>query len=220
MSSVSVIIVDDHPIFIQGLKIILDSNKDYNVVGEAGDGKTAFQQIAEKKPDLVIVDLNLGNEDGLDLIKQIKKLYPEMKTLVLSMLDERNYAERALLAGARGYIMKEETADVLLSALDTVIAGEIWLSPREKSRYLDALFSSGRKSAGNTPQSLLESLSDRQLLVLSLMGKGLGTLDIAEKLFISPRTVEAHKDQIKKKLRCKSSQELLQFAIEWANRRY
>ena len=219
MKKISVVLVDDHPIFIQGLKIVLDNSDSYCFAGEAGNTADALNLIGEISPDLVVVDLNLGSEDGLELIKRIRKLYPGAKILVLSMLDERNYAERALMAGARGYVMKEEPAEVLMEAMDAVMAGKIWMSSREQNRYLDAVFSSGKKDSDNGPLPLLKSLSDRQLLVLSLMGKGLKTAQIAEKLFISRKTVEAHKDQIKKKLKCGNSQELLQFAIEWANRR-
>lgn len=217
MQERTVVIIDDHQIFIQGLKIIIERYEGYRVAGEAGTIQDALELIARVNPDIAIVDLNLGNEDGLDLIKQIKKNHEAVLVLVLSMLDERHYAERALLAGARGYIMKEETAEVLFDAMESVFSGKVWMSEPQRSRYLDAMFSSGsRPEKGMQP--LVQKLSDRQLMILSLMGKGFGSIPISEKLSISPKTVEAHKAQLKKKLGLRSAQELLRFAIEWIGR--
>ena len=217
MENKTVVLIDDHQIFIQGLKIIIERYEGYSVVGDAGSIQAGAELIGKVLPNIAIVDLNLGNEDGLDLIKLIKKNYPDVLVIVLSMLDERHYAERSLLAGARGYIMKEETAEVLFDAMEAVCAGKVWMSEQQRSRYLDAMFSAGNK-AEKGMQPLVQKLSDRQLAILSLMGKGFGSIPISEKLSISPKTVEAHKAQLKKKLGCSSAQELLRFAIDWVGR--
>ncbi len=210
-----IIIVDDHPIFTQGLKLIINSYEEYEVAGDAENITDALELASKKNPDISIIDLNLGNEDGLDLIKKIKKQFPDMKMLVLSMLKESYYAERSLLAGAHGYIMKEETSEMLLQALDTITAGKIWLSKDERNRYIDTLFSDKTKSRDRKTEPLINQLTDRQILVLSHLGKGLSAPQIAEQLKISVKTVEAHKWQLKKKLGCKTAQELLQYAIRW-----
>lgn len=209
MNRKKIVLIDDHPIFLQGLKIILESYEPYQVIGEAGNIKDSLDLIENSKPDLAIVDLNLGDEDGLDLVSRIHKDFPDVAVIVLSMLDERHYAERAINSGARGYLMKEETAEVLHEAMDLVMEGKIWMSSGQKDRYLDNLFTSG----GQTTK-----LTNRQLMILKYMGKGLGTKQIAEKLELSPKTIEAHKYQLKKKLDCKSAQELLQLAIKWNQR--
>lgn len=216
-NDIRIALIDDHPIFLQGLRMILDKQARYSVVGEAGNISGAMELLEKKAPDLAVVDLNLGNEDGLELIKLIRKHFPGVKTIVLSMLNERYYAERSLTAGARGYIMKEEAADTLITAIQTVMDGNIWLSPAEQSRCLEAMFSHSRSSRGDR-LSLVGDLSDRQLQILMLMGKGNSTVQIAEKLFISRKTVEAHKGQMKEKLKCASARELNQLAIEWVAR--
>lgn len=210
-----IIIVDDHPIFTQGLKLIINSYEEYEVAGDAENIADALELASEKNPDISIIDLNLGNEDGLDLIKKMKRRFPDMKILVLSMLKESYYAERSLLAGAHGYIMKEETSEMLLQALDTITAGKIWLSRNERNRYIDTLFSDKKKSRDRKPEPLVSQLTDRQILILSHLGKGLSAPQIAGQLKISVKTVEAHKWQLKKKLGCKTAQELLQYAIRW-----
>lgn len=215
MSKKRIVLIDDHPIFLQGLKIIIESYKTYKVIGEAGNIRDSLKLIQDKKPDLAIVDLNLGEEDGLDLVKRLHKDFPELAIVVLSMLDERHYAERAISSGARGYLMKEETAEVLHEAMDCVIEGKVWMSNGQKERYLDNLFASGGISKSSTPQTFTQKLTNRQLMILSYMGKGYGTRQIAEALGLSPKTVEAHKHQLKKRLDCKNAQELLQFAIQW-----
>ena len=165
-----------------------------------------------KKPDLVIADLNLGQEDGLELIKDCLAFNPHLKVLVISMHDERFYAERALKAGAKGYIMKEEAETNVISAIKTVISGDIYLSENEKARLGDVL-----SNTQKGPFDTINSLSDRQLQIFTLIGKGLGTVDIASKLNLSIKTIDTHKENIKAKLHCASSAELRQMAIEWTN---
>lgn len=218
MDKYSILLVDDHPIFLQGLELVIESFNEFTVVGCAHNSKEALDLIRLKKPQLAIVDLNLGNEDGLELIRQIDKEFPLCKCLVLSMLEEQHYAERALLAGAKGYITKDEVAEILLEAIKRVQGGEIWLSKKEKERHINAFFSNRAKISGAKESIMVDKLSDRQLRIFSLIGKGFGTIEIAEELSISRKTVEAHKSHIKEKLWCKSSRDLLQMAIEWSNR--
>ena len=155
---------------------------------------------------LAIVDLNLGQEDGLDLIKDILIQQPQTVVLVLSMHDERYYAERAIKAGARGYIMKEEAETSVMIAIETVMSGQIYLSESEKQRMTE--YTNGNSS--------ISDLSDRQLQIFSLIGKGYGTVEIAEKLNLSIKTIDTHKENIKSKLHCSSSAEMRQMAIEWS----
>lgn len=208
----SVIIVDDHPLFSRGLSQLIETQNDFKVIGIAKDRAEALTLLDSKKPDLIIADLNLGQEDGLELIKDCLAFNPHLKVLVISMHDERFYAERALKAGAKGYIMKEEAETNVISAIKTVINGEIYLSGSEKARIGDSL--SNQKG----PFDTINSLSDRQLQIFTLIGKGLGTVDIASKLNLSIKTIDTHKENIKAKLHCASSAELRQMAIEWTNK--
>jgi DNA-binding NarL/FixJ family response regulator len=217
MNPVPVVVIDDHPVFLQGLMMIIGKQKGYSIVGEAGTIHGAMELIEKSRPEVAIVDLNLGDEDGLELVKLIRKHYPGVRTLVLSMLNEQYYAERSLAAGARGYIMKEEAAETLIAALSAVVAGHIWLSPKEQTRCLETLFPA-TNSGSDDSLSLIGGLTDRQLQILTLMGKGNSSVQIAEKLFISRKTVEAHKGQIKDKLKCRTARDLGQLAIEWASR--
>lgn len=211
----SVIIIDDHPLFSRGLSQLIETQKDYKVTGIAKNKTEAMEAITRTKPDLAILDLNLGQEDGLELIKDILFVSPETKVLVLSMHDERFYAERALKAGARGYIMKEEAETQVINAIQTVINGEIYLSQNEKKRLLEATRGTGiPKDNFDT----INTLSDRQLQIFVLIGRGLGTVDIAAKLNLSIKTIDTHKENIKAKLHCASSGELRQMAIEWTNK--
>lgn len=208
----SVIIVDDHPLFSRGLSQLIETQNDFKVIGIAKDRAEALSLLDSKKPDLVIADLNLGQEDGLELIKDCLAFNPHLKVLVISMHDERFYAERALKAGAKGYIMKEEAETNVISAIMTVINGDIYLSENEKARLGDVL-----SNTQKGPFDTINSLSDRQLQIFTLIGKGLGTVDIASKLNLSIKTIDTHKENIKAKLHCASSAELRQMAIEWTN---
>ena len=211
----SVIIVDDHPLFSRGLAQLIETQKDYKVIGMAKDRNEALSLLDKETPDLAIVDLNLGQEDGLELIKDILIIHPHTKILVLSMHDERFYAERALKAGAKGYIMKAEAETQVINAIKTVTNGEIYLSDEEKIRIKE--LSRGSSETGNKFDTIT-TLSDRQLQIFTLIGKGLGTVEIASKLNLSIKTIDTHKENIKAKLHCASSAELRQMAIEWSNR--
>ena len=211
----SVIIVDDHPLFSRVLAQLIETQKDYKVIGMAKDRNEALSLLDKETPDLAIVDLNLGQEDGLELIKDILIIHPHTKILVLSMHDERFYAERALKAGAKGYIMKAEAETQVINAIKTVTNGEIYLSDEEKIRIKE--LSRGSSETGNKFDTIT-TLSDRQLQIFTLIGKGLGTVEIASKLNLSIKTIDTHKENIKAKLHCASSAELRQMAIEWTNR--
>ncbi|MBQ0163187.1 MAG: response regulator transcription factor [Treponema sp.] len=204
-------IIDDHSVFIQGLSVLIESDSSLSVIGSATNYNDGLKLIEDKNPELAIVDLNLGEKDGLDLIKDINTRFPKTKILVLSMMQERYYSERALQAGAKGYVMKAEAADTVISAIKAVLDGKIWLSPSEQSRYLDSHFQEPQQAAENP----IDSLSNRQLQILRLLGQGNGTIEIANLLNISSKTVDAHKEQLKKKLNCKNSQELLRLAISY-----
>ena len=209
--SCNVIIIDDHPLFSRGLSQLIETQKDYKVIGMAKDRNEALTLLDTTTPDLAIVDLNLGQEDGLELIIII---HPQTKILVLSMHDERFYAERAIKAGAKGYIMKEEAESQVINAIKTVNSGEIYLSENEKNRIKE--LAQGNESGELS--DLISSLSDRQLQIFTLVGKGLGTVEIAKKLNLSIKTIDTHKENIKGKLHCASSAELRQMAIEWTNK--
>ena len=208
-----IVIIDDHIIFIQGLSLLIESDKSFSVTGSATNSHDGLELIKKENPDCVIVDLNLGEEDGLELIKSITVKFPKTKILVLSMMQERYYSERCLAAGAKGYVMKDAAADTVIRALKTVLQGKIWLSEEEQKRYIDSHFKEPQQKQDS--KSLMDSLSDRQLQIMRLIGQGNGTLEIAQMLSISTKTVDAHKEQLKKKLNCSTSQELLRLAISW-----
>ncbi len=217
MADTSVLIVEDHPIFSKGLAQLIASQPGFSVLGEARNGAEALSMLVSKSPDLVVLDLNLGDEDGLSLIRDLKSRKADAVVLVLSMHDERYYAERAIRAGAAGYIMKEEAGSKVLDAIRTVMAGGVWLSAAERSRLEN--YSPGTHGAEPDADWLasISKLSDRQLQIFSLIGKGLGTVEIAAKLDLSTKTIDTHKEHIKAKLHCGSTQELRQLAVEWSS---
>ncbi len=209
MERSKVLIVEDHPIFSKGLASLIGTQPSFEVCAEATNRAEAASAYEQFRPDLVIVDLNLGGEDGLDVVKDIHSKNQSTAILVLSMHDEKYYAERALKAGAKGYIMKEESSSKVLEAASTVLAGKIWLSDEERRRMEEAKTEQAGTLSG------LSSLSDRQMQIFTMLGKGLGTIEIAARLNLSTKTVDAHKEHIKQKLFCASSQELREMAVEW-----
>jgi DNA-binding NarL/FixJ family response regulator len=205
-----ILIVDDHPIARQGLRLLIESAVDLTVCGEAADADAAMDAVVTLKPDLAIVDLSLHGKPGLELIKDIKARQEDLPMLVLSMHDERLYAERALRAGARGYIMKEEATDKIIQAIRRILAGEIYVSDTIAARVLRQL-----AHGGNQPlKSSLDLLSDRELEVFQLIGQGKPMREIARILHLSTKTIEAHREHVKEKLNMASSNELLRFAIQ------
>jgi DNA-binding NarL/FixJ family response regulator len=214
MPAAGVLIVEDHPLFSKGLAALINSQAQFIVLGEAKNAEEAMELIVREKPALVIVDLNLGKDSGLDLIASIKNTWPGVFSLVLSMYDERYYAERALHAGARGYIMKTEAGNKVLDALKTIMSGKVYLSDSERDRIFERLTGdSGRE--GPDWFASIQKLSNRQFQVFSLIGRGFGTIEIASKLKLSTKTIDTHKEHIKLKLHCDNAQELRQMAVRW-----
>lgn len=205
----SVLIVDDHPIVQQGLSQLINAEDDLEVSGNAATVEEALQSLGDSDPDVVIVDLSLAHSDGLELIKEIRKETRHLPVLVLSMHDENMYAERLLSAGANGYIMKQAAADQLLIALRRVLAGGVYVSEHLGASMIERI-------AGNDPKQTsnpIERLSNRELQVLNLVGRGKTTREVAENLTLSVKTVESHRQRIKKKLNLQTSAQLVQFAV-------
>jgi DNA-binding NarL/FixJ family response regulator len=207
----NIIIVDDHPIIRKGLADLIKQEHDLNVCGAYDEANAALAVMESLKPDLAIVDITLRDTSGIELIKDIKIRFPKLPVLVLSMHDESFYAERALRAGARGYVMKEEASEKVMTAIRRVLAGEVYLSESVAARMLSK-YVDGRPEQGSNP---VERLSDRELEVFELIGRGLGTSQIAEKLHRSIKTIEAHRANIKRKLQLRTSPELLRMALQW-----
>lgn len=206
-----VLVVDDHAIVRQGLEQLINQEDDLVVCAEAKDGQAALEAIKKSVPDLVLVDLSLKGESGLELIKNIHVRYPKVPVLVLSMHEEAFYAERVLRAGAKGYIMKLQATSQILTAIRRVLSGEVYLSDPMAAKML-------RKVAGGNAEiasSPVEQLSDRELEVFQLIGIGLGTRHIAERLSRSVKTIETYREHIKQKLDLKDAAELTQAAIQW-----
>jgi DNA-binding NarL/FixJ family response regulator len=206
----TVFIVDDHPLLRQGLALLVNRERDLAVCGEAEEAQTAMKEIAAKKPDILIVDISLNGPDGLDLLKSVRTLYPNLPVLILSMHDESIYAERALRARANGYIMKQEATEKVLVALRRILGGDIYLSDRMSNKLLHQYIS----GAPADMNSRLSALSDRELEVFRLIGEGRSTRQIAEKLHLSVKTVETYQAHIKDKLSLHSGRELVQHAIQ------
>jgi DNA-binding NarL/FixJ family response regulator len=206
-----ILLVDDHPFLRMGLAQFLNSQPDLVVCGEAGDPKEAMHQVEKSKPDLVLLDLNLPGKGGLELLKDIRALHPELPVLVLSMHDEPQYAPRVLRAGARGYIMKSEPVSRMADGIREVFRGKMVVSDRMASLILEIFAGSGT-TEGNLPET---RLSDRELEVLALVGSAQSTRSVAQRLNISMKTVEAHRANIKQKLGLSSSQELVRYAVCW-----
>jgi len=205
-----IMLVDDHPILRQGLAQLINEEKDMVVCGQFEEASKALDAIGSLKPDAAIVDISLKGSSGIELLKNIKVQYPKLLVLVLSMHDESLYAERALRAGASGYIMKQEATDQVLGALRKVLNGEIYLSEKMSSKLMHQLVSGRGMDTG----SLMERLSDRELEIFGLIGEGRGTRQIAEQLHLSVKTIESHRAHIKEKLNLKNATELVHRAIQ------
>jgi DNA-binding NarL/FixJ family response regulator len=206
----SVFVVDDHPLLRQGLALLINQEQDLLVCGEAEEEQAAMKAIAEKRPDILIVDISLNGPDGLDLLKNIRLLYPDLPVLILSMHDESIYAERALRARANGYIMKQEATEKVLIAIRRILSGDIYLSDRMANKLLHQYISGSTADM----RSRLSVLSDRELEVFRLIGDGRSARQIAEKLHLSIKTVETYQAHIKDKLSLRSGRELVQHAIQ------
>ena len=199
-----VFLVEDHPVVRHGLATLIDDEPDLAVCGGAESMKDALAQIRRLKPDVAVIDITLGDGSGLDLIKQIHEDRPKMPLLALSMHDEAVYAERALRAGAKGYIMKKEAMDKVMTAIRKVLAGELYVSERMSARMVQKLVNP--EGAGTI--SPTEVLSDREFEVFRLIAQGIGPSEIASRLEVSVKTIESHQQRLKQKLDVRSTAEL------------
>lgn len=205
-----ILVVDDHPVVRQGIVHIINEEPDLTVCAEAANTTEAMRSVAQDNPHLVLLDLALGEESGLELIKDLKAQYPELKILVLSIHDSYLYAERVLKAGALGFINKNTDIKQLVTAVKRTLKGSIYLSEPTAERLL-------RQFAGSEDptQSPIERLSDRELEVYRLIGQGLGTRQIADHLNLSMKTIETYRDHIKRKLNLQNSNEMVRHAVQW-----
>ena len=209
--SYKVLIVDDHPIVREGLDRLLSREKDLVVCGQAEDGPQALKLLSSTNPDLAIVDISLASGNGLDLVRQMREKDTGIRILVSSMHDESLYAERALRAGARGYINKQQATENIVEALRRILDGRIYLSERMTDRFLSRVV-----DASQDPKRIsVDRLSNRELQVMELIGNGLGTAEIARRMTLSVKTVETYRQRIRQKLSLKDGAALASFASQW-----
>ena len=214
-SKTKILIVDDHPIVRQGLAQLINQEDDLVVCGQAEGVHQALAAIKKTKPDTVIVDISLKDRSGLDLIKNLSIRHPDLAVLALSMHDESLYAERALRAGAQGYVMKAEATKKVVEAIRHILDGRVYLSDKMSARMMAKLVGQG----AGVNASDIDTLSDRELEVFTMIGCGIGTRHIAEKLSLSVKTIETYRAHIKEKLFLEDASELLSHAIKWVNNR-
>jgi DNA-binding NarL/FixJ family response regulator len=205
-----ILIVDDHPIVAQGFTQLLENEPDLSVCGSASNVTEARDEIRNKAPDLILLDISLGGQNGLELVKDLAKEQPDLAVLVVSLHDESVYAERSLRAGARGFIMKTEPTEKLLFAIREVLQGRIYISESLKGRILKRMY-----QPSDVVTNPVDTLSDRELEVFSLIGEGMTTRKISESLNLGIKTVETHKLKIRKKLNLESGNQLTRYAVEW-----
>jgi DNA-binding NarL/FixJ family response regulator len=212
----SVFLVDDHPLVRESLSSLIDQQPDLFTCGEAEDAASSLREIASLRPDVAIVDISLKDSSGMELIRAIKSRAPGVAVIVLSMHDEKIYAERAMRAGARGYVMKRESTKRIIAAIRHVLQGKLALSEQIASGFAERYVGSSRSAAAESP---VEDLSDRELEVFTLLGRGLETRQIAESLSVSIKTVQAYCARIKQKRQLSTASELLREAIRWNEQR-
>jgi DNA-binding NarL/FixJ family response regulator len=206
-----ILVVDDHAIVRHGLAALLAKEKDLVIAGEASTCAEALAALDKVKPDILIADLTLPDRSGIDLIRDAQARQPQLITLVLSMHDERTHAEKALRAGAQGYVMKEDADAHIIEAVRTVLRGEIYVSHEISSRMLREYVSDD--AAG--PKTGIEALTERERQIFECLGQGMSSRKIADQFSLSPRTVEVHRAHIKKKLQCEDAAQLLREAVRW-----
>jgi DNA-binding NarL/FixJ family response regulator len=209
---IQIMIIDDHPIVRQGLKMILEREEDFSICAEASNASEAIRVIGDRNPDVVIVDISLdGTTNGIELVKGIKERYPGILSLVLSMYDESLYAERAIRAGASGYVMKKEADNNIISAIRLILKGDLYLSDDiSKSIVKKLLHVSSDQEL--SPESVL---TDRELEIFMMIGNGIGTREISRRLNLSLNTIETHRRHIKEKMQFKDLNELVKYAVQW-----
>jgi len=206
-----VFLIDDHPLVRESLTSLINQQPDLVTCGEAEDTPSAMRAIVREQPDVAIIDISLKEGSGMELIRLIKARAPRVAMIVLSMHDEKIYAERAIRAGARGYVMKRESTKRIITAIRQVLQGRLALSEQMSARFAEK-FVSGRQTVGESP---VEDLSDRELEVFNLLGRGLETRQVAETLNVSIKTVQAYCARIKQKRKLSTATELLREAIRW-----
>ena len=209
-----ILIVDDHPLVRQGIRMTLETDAGLAVCGEAETADEALRAIDRTRPDLVLVDLNLRDSSGMTLLQGIRSEWPHIRTLVLSMRDEPFYVERALRAGAHGFLSKQQAPSRLVEAIQTVLRGDVYLSQAMSAKFLPRLVAGTPRG---TPPT--ETLTDRELAVLELIGAGLPVRQIAARLHITPSTVDSHRGSLRAKLNLCTSAELLRYAVQWSQSR-
>ena len=205
------LLVDDHPITRQGVAVLINQECDLEVIGEADSAPTAIAFLQKQPADLAIIDITLKTTNGVELMKHIRVLAPDMPVLVMSMHDEGIYAERAMRAGARGYIMKQEASSKILTAIRTVLSGELYLSDRMKERMLHRFVNNRKERVGFS----MDTLSDREMEVFQLIGEGYSTRQIAAKLNLSVKTIDSYREHLKLKLQLDAGKDLVRYAIQW-----
>ena len=205
----TVYLIDDHPMIVKGITLLIDAEADMKVVGSSAVWTVALKDIQELKPDVVLLDVTLGNANGVEVLKNLKVHVPEQKVLMLSMHDENLYAVRAMKAGASGYLMKGAATEEVPPAIRQVLRGEVYLSSAMSKRMMSQLV--GHKTPDQDP---LTALSDRELEVYQMVGDGLTTRQIADRLFLSVKTIETHKAHLKEKLHLESATDLTKHPIQ------
>lgn len=206
-----ILIVDDHALIRRGLAALIGQEDDLFVCGEATELAQAMKIIRELTPDLILVDLTLASGNGLELVKHVVAAHPYARMLVCTMHDEKIYAERCLRAGAHGFINKEAAGDEVITAIRTILSGKPYVSNELSQRLVNRVIN-GQSAIETSP---VQRLTDRQLEVFELIGQGLSTREVAEKLHLSPKTIESYRENIKAKLSLKSGHELTRHAIQW-----
>ena len=207
-----VLIVDDHPAVREALALRIGRQSDLEVCGEAADMSEALKLVAETRPDVAVVDISLKTSNGIDLIKRIKDRDDRVRMLVWSMHSESLYAERALRAGALGYINKDQATDRIIEAIRRVLEGKVWLSEALAERMLQRAVGAGRKEVTRSP---VDALANRELEVFRLIGQGVKTADIADRLHLSVKTIETYRDRIRQKLNLSDGTKLAHYAVQW-----
>ncbi len=217
-SATRLIIADDHPIVRAGVRMLASSRPDFDLVAETSTAEETLQKVAELGPDVLVLDLWLGEDDGLDLLRTLRRERSEVKVLIYSMNDEELYGPRTIQAGARGYLMKDQGLDELARAIEIVVSGKRYLAANLLDRMIDGSMNEPppRNPAEPVP---LRTLTDRELHILRLVGRGLGTGEVARTLGISPKTVGAHRENLKQKLGVGTAQELVRLAVTYVEQR-
>jgi DNA-binding NarL/FixJ family response regulator len=208
---IRILLVEDHPLVRQGMKTLLAQKGRFEVCGEAESAPQALELVAKSQPRLAIVDITLKSTNGIELTKDIRVLSPTTQVLVVSAHGENVYAERALRAGAMGYLMKDEPAETMITAIETVLRGEVFVSDRIKGRMLNRFV----HKSSDALTSPIDRLSDREMEVLRLIGNGYGTRDIAAMLNLSVKTIDSYREHLKEKLAFTKGGDLVRYAIQW-----